>query len=125
MNCDAPTRQSLDSARFPRLPRSAWDRKQVPDHPPVEESGFEDVGLHDETNKHNKEAHPQHRKRGLFSRLGDSNNERQTPSPSGQTESGFSRFLPGRKRGQSGQGAELGSIERPMTGTQEEGQEMR
>ena len=45
-----------------------------------------------------------------------------------QADSGFSRFLPGRKRGQSqsgGQGAELGSMERPKTGTQPEGQEMQ
>lgn len=128
-NSDIPTRQSLDSARFPRMHRSAFDRKQIPDHPPVEESGFEDVGLNDETNKHGKDGQPAQRKRGLFARFGDSNNaENQPTSPSAQADSGFSRFLPGRKRGQSqsgGQGAELGSMERPKTGTQPEGQEMQ
>ncbi|KAH7359300.1 hypothetical protein B0T11DRAFT_286124 [Plectosphaerella cucumerina] len=111
-NADAPGRQSLDS-RFPRLPRGAFDRKAVPDHPPVEES-FEDVGLHDEARKDAP------RKRGIFSRFGDqSGAENQPPHPSTPTDGGFSRFLPGRKRApsQSGQGAELNSM-------RDEGQEM-
>lgn len=108
---EAPGRQSLDSSRFPRLPRAHFDRKAVPNHPPVEES-FEDVGLHDDR----KDAP---RKRGLFSRFGDSTPaENQPPHSPTPNDGGFSRFLPGRKRAPSqGQGAELGSM-------RDEGQEM-
>jgi hypothetical protein len=114
---DIPTRQSLDSARFPRLPRSAIDRKTVGREPPTaEEAGFEDVGLDD------AKAHP-NRRRGFFSKLtehdkeGNSGNANANANTSAPSAGGVSRFLiPGRKRGQStGQGAELGSIERPTT----------
>lgn len=102
------------------------DRKPVVDHPPVEES-FEDVGLNDESGRpHAQKDAPAPRKRGLFSRFGDStNNENQPPHSPTPTDGGLSRFLPGRKRApsQSGQGAELGSMDR--TNQQPEGQEMR
>lgn len=118
---DVPARQSLDSARFHRHPRAYLDRKHVePQHPTVEESGFEDVGLNDEQS--NKQ---QQRKRGLFSRFGDNasdsqNNQNSTTANGGGTAptNAVSRFLlPGRKRGQSGQGSELGNMERPKTAT--------
>ncbi|KAI9171364.1 hypothetical protein HJFPF1_00846 [Paramyrothecium foliicola] len=99
VNSDVPTRQSLDSSRFPRLPRSAVDWKTEQPSPTVEES-FEDVGLDD-----NKQNSNQQRKRGFFSKFSDS----QEKDASGQPT--VSRFhMPGRKRGQSGQGAELGTI---------------
>ncbi|KAM0287722.1 hypothetical protein ACHAQH_000253 [Verticillium albo-atrum] len=119
---DLPARQSLDSHRFPRLPRSAFDRKAVATEPPtVEESNFEDVGLNDD----HKHGQPQ-RKRGLFARFGDSNTDLHKEVPSSQpNNNAVSRFL-GRKRGQSqsGQGAELGSMERPKTAASIETQEI-
>ena len=66
----------------------------------VDEETFEEVGL-------NEESKP--KKRGIFARFGDSGEhvgeENSRPSSSHR---GF--HLPGRKRGQSGQGAELGSM---------------
>lgn len=104
---DVPTRQSLDSARFPRLPRSALDRS-FERQPPTAEEGFEDVGLEDK---------PQPRKRGFFSKFSES----QDPS----SQPAVSRFLTthSRKRAPSGQGAELGSMHQPQVVTV--GQEMR
>ena len=100
---DVPTRQSLDSARFPRLPRTAIDRK-MERQPPTAEECFEDVGLDDHKQ--------QPRKRGFFAKFGDTQDKDghlAEPSP-------VSRFLmPGRKRGQSGQGSELGNMDRPQT----------
>ncbi|KAG9231591.1 hypothetical protein BJ875DRAFT_486874 [Amylocarpus encephaloides] len=89
-------RQSLDSARIPRLPRSAMNERRFERQPPTAEEGFEDVGLNDEA-KHTK-------KKGFFSKFGDS--DAQSPTTS--------RFhIGGRKRGQSGTGEELGSMPRP------------
>lgn len=70
--------------------------------PPTAEEGFEEVGLED----HKQPP----RKRGFFSKFG----ETQDKDSTGQQA--VSRFLmPGRKRGQSGQGAELGNMDRPKT----------
>ncbi|EFZ00475.1 hypothetical protein MAA_04252 [Metarhizium robertsii ARSEF 23] len=94
---DGLGRQSLDSARFRRLPRSAIDR-QFEREPPTAEEGFEDVGLDD--------YKQQPRKRGFFSKLTESQDSNGQPT--------VSRFLmPGRKRGQSGQGSELGTMDFP------------
>ncbi|KAG6041298.1 hypothetical protein E4U41_005126 [Claviceps citrina] len=91
---DSFGRQSLDSARFPRLPRSAVDGK-FDRQPPTAEEGFEDVGLDDHKQ--------QPRKRGFFSKLTDLQDAAGQPT--------VSRFLmPGRKRGHSGQGAELHAL---------------
>lgn len=66
--------------------------------PPTAEEGFEDVGLEDHKQ--------QPRKRGFFSKFSD------TPDKDVNGQPAVSRFLmPGRKRGQSGQGAELGNID--------------
>lgn len=73
---------------------------------PTEEEKFEDVGLNDEAKQPPK-------KKSIFARFGDnSENPAATdhPRPS-SSHRGF--HLPGRKRGQSGQGAELGAISRP------------
>lgn len=96
MNSHDPRgRQSLDSARFYRHARTGFERK-FERQPPTAEENFEDVGLEDQK---------QPRKRGFFSKLTESQD------PSGQPT--MSRFLmPSRKRGQSGQGAELGNMER-------------
>lgn len=75
-------------------------------HPPTAEEGFEDVGLNDDQNK-------QPKKRGFFSKFGE-NSEPNAQSPT------TSRFhIGGRKRGQSGVGEELGSIQQPTAGGKE------
>ncbi|KAI5466160.1 hypothetical protein BGZ63DRAFT_348831 [Mariannaea sp. PMI_226] len=100
-NPDIPTRQSLDAARFARLPRSAIDRT-FERQPPTAEEGFEDVGLDDKQ--------PQPRKRGFFSKFSETQ-EREAPA-----QPAMSRFLiHGRKRAPSGQGAELGSMDQLQT----------
>lgn len=74
----------------------------------TEEEPFEDIGLHDETKQPAK-------KRGIFSRFGDSS-ESATAADNSRPNSSHRGFhLPGRKRGQSGQGAELGQITKPAT----------
>ncbi|CAG8982750.1 hypothetical protein HYALB_00001031 [Hymenoscyphus albidus] len=86
-------RQSLDSARIPRLPQRRFERQ-----PPTAEE-FEDVGLNDEQK--------QPKKKGFFAKFGDS--DPQSPTTT-------SRFhITGRKRGQSGTGEELGNMPRPST----------
>lgn len=95
-------RQSLDSARMPRLPRSALNERRFERQPPTAEEGFEEVGLNDEKEK-------QIKKKSFFSRLGEGGDE---VKPS-NTPSRF--HIPGRKRGQSGVGEELGNIQRPGT----------
>ena len=98
-------RQSLDSARMPRLPRSAVKERYFDRQPPTAEEGFEDVGLNDEAK--------QPKKKSFFSKFGDSS-ETQSAKAIGTTTT--SRFhIGGRKRGQSGVGEELGTIQRPGT----------
>lgn len=93
-------RQSLDSARIPRLPRSAVGERRFEAPEPTKEEGFEDVGLDD--NKVDKPA----KRKSFFSKFGDSNDN--LPAQSSGSSSRF--HLTGRKRGQSGQGAELGDM---------------
>ncbi|OKL59861.1 hypothetical protein UA08_04477 [Talaromyces atroroseus] len=111
------SRASLDSSRFSRLGERPAIKSQTFVKPQsMEEEAFEDVGLADE------EAKP--KKRGLFSRFGDnssetaatannSNNNNNRPSSS---HLGFR--LPGRKRGQSGQGAELANYKQEAPSTE-------
>jgi hypothetical protein len=76
----------------------------------MQEEAFEDVGLADD------DAKP--KKRGLFARFGDNASDAQPSGSNSRPSSSHLGFrLPGRKRGQSGQGAELGSIKpaSPMT----------
>ena len=114
---DPAPRQSLDSARFPRLPRSSINERRFEREPPTPEEGFEDVGLNDEQKAHPPQPHS--RRRGFFSKFGGVHQENTGPT----TPSTGSRFpFPGRKRGQSGQGAELGQIERPQTSSSSEAQ---
>ncbi|KAF2428842.1 hypothetical protein EJ08DRAFT_735413 [Tothia fuscella] len=104
---EPPTRQSLDSRRgLQPLPlRSSFQGSRI-DRPyaPVEE-GFEEVGLHDEVKP---------KKRGLFARFGDSADSSVPSSPDARPTSSHLNFFTGRKRGQSGQGAELRSIDKPI-----------
>ncbi len=82
----------------------------VSQEPTPEEPAFEDVGLNDE-------AKP--KRRGLFSRFGDSGDGHASSAQAGAPQNhhhhhhhhGFS--FTGRRRGHSGQGAELGNIARP------------
>ena len=109
----AATRQSLDS-KLSYPSRSAANPGQFERPPPTEEEGFEDVGLSDE-----KKEVP--KKRGIFARFGD-NSEPSADGEASRPASSHRGFhLPGRKRGQSGQGAELGTIERPAVNGNEDG----
>jgi len=103
---DERPRQSLDSRRVlhSQASRPSFQGRHIDrPHEPVEE-GFEEVGLNDETKP---------KKRGLFSRFGDSSGDSPITADA-RPASGHHNFLqfPGRKRGQSGQGAELSSIGR-------------
>ena len=53
------------------------------------------------------------KKKSFLSRFGESAADTPGSGSGDTTKSHFSLHLPGRKRGHSGQGAELGSIERP------------
>jgi hypothetical protein len=104
-----PSRQSLDSRAFrhPNHHRGAVNGThfEKPDAT-NEEEAFEDVGLNDE---------PKPKKKSIFARFADSSNDAPIPAaendrpPSAHQHHGF--HLPGRKRGQSGQGSELGSLD--------------
>ena len=99
----------------------------VPSQTQEEESvggGFEDVDIGVDA----KPAPPQQKRRGLFSRFGDGGQtaaERPTSSSGGEplaavkASGGWTSHLPGsgRKRGQSGQGSELGSLPIKREGT--------
>lgn len=118
-----PTRQSLDSARFPR-PRMSMNERRL--EPPTAEDPFEDVGLDDE--RHKAALQQQHPKRkGFFSKFGsaaDHSSDAAASQSSGGGGGGtsyyspsapmVSRFLPGRKRAQSSS-QELSPMERPAT----------
>lgn len=83
-------------------PRSSIKDMERPQ--PTAEEPFEDVGLDDEA----KQQPP--KKRGIFARFGD-NSDTTNPTDGSRPSSSHRGFhLPGRKRGQSGQGAELGNI---------------
>lgn len=96
-------RQSLDSRQL-RLPRASLQEQRRPE--PTKEEGFEEVGLNDDVKP---------RKRGIFSRFGDSS-EPHTNITDGRPTSGHGHtfHFAGRKRGQSGSGSEL----RPMSNGQ-------
>ena len=86
-------------------------------HSPTVEEGFEDVGLDDQKHQQQQlqqqqqQQQPQPpRRRGFFAKFSDNPDKETTSSTMSQP---MSRFLPGRKRAQSGQGAELGNMEYP------------
>ncbi|KAI1104183.1 hypothetical protein F4804DRAFT_308046 [Jackrogersella minutella] len=107
-------RQSLDSARFTRAQRMSVRNR--PWDPPTAEEGFEEVGLNDDL----KQQQP--KKRSFFAKF----SEPQEPSAhTPSTGMGMSRFIPGRKRAQSGQGSELGHIDRPKSRQSIDEQEMQ
>lgn len=102
-----PPRQSFDS-RTSRYPRSAVNGSRRFAKPqPTDEEGFEDVGLNDEVKP---------KKKGLFSRFTNDAPESPVSTDGSRPNSSHYGFhIPGRKRGASGQGAELGNIDRPTT----------
>jgi len=102
-----PARQSFDSrpSRYPRSAVNGTGRFAKPQ--PTDEEGFEDVGLNDEVKP---------KKKGLFSRF--TNDAPESPVSADVSRPNSSHYgfhIPGRKRGASGQGAELGNIDRPTT----------
>ncbi len=121
----APARQSLDSARFPRLPRSAiHHERRFEREPPTPEESFEEVGLNDEQRQQQQQQHPA-KKRGFFSKFGSDGSNPEPGPGSGNPPTTVSRFAAfhSRKRGHSGQGSELGAIERPATASSADAQE--
>ena len=100
------SRQSLDSKNI--LSPRATIKEQIDRERPetTNEEQFEDVGLNDES------ARVPQKKKGIFSRFGDNSDTSAVPGDAARPSSSHRGFhLPGRKRGQSGQGAELGNIE--------------
>ena len=105
MQADTYTsRKSLDSRATPRLPRSVMNGSTFEKPDTTREEGFEDVGLNDEVKQ-------QPKKKSFLSRFGETASENSSTDVKEGSHHGF--HLPGRKRGQSGKGAELGSIPRP------------
>ncbi|KAJ2971478.1 hypothetical protein NUW58_g9409 [Xylaria curta] len=108
-----PPRQSLDSARIARTPRSSVRHRSFERELPTAEEGFEDVGLNDDQ-KHNQQQ--QTKKKSFFAKFSE-------PQDTNVHGEGLARFIPGRKRAQSGQGAELGPVERPKSSQSVQAQE--
>lgn len=73
----------------------------------MEEEQFEDVGLEDENTK--PAAQPP-KKKGIFSRFGDFASTGDAPSSITSNFPHLPFYLPGRRRGQSGAGSELGAM---------------
>lgn len=99
-------RASLDSRTFQPPPRSSNSYQRPLQVPHTqEEDRFEDVNIDD------PKPQPQ-KKRGLFARMVDSVDHSDTTSrPASSNDKGMPwHHLTNRKRGQSGQGAELGSM---------------
>ncbi|KAI0404506.1 hypothetical protein F4802DRAFT_607517 [Xylaria palmicola] len=106
-------RQSLDSALMARTPRSSVRHRSFERELPTAEEGFEEVGLNDDQ-KQNQSQQP--KRKSFFAKFSE-------PQDSSTHGEGLARFIPGRKRAQSGQGAELGTVERPKSSQSIQGQE--
>lgn len=77
----------------------------VEQQPTPEEAPFEEVGLNDEVKP---------KRRSIFGRFGDASDASSTSTSSaGSHHHGF--LFSGRRRGHSGQGAELHPIDRPVS----------
>ena len=118
----ATPRHSLDARRFrqptlgssaepspPLPPQRPLPTQSLPDkylNPPEEqpEDRFEDVGLDEDASA--TEAKPSGKRQGIFARFGGG-----TEVSSAASRPGSSAHFWGRKRGTSGQGAELGSLD--------------
>jgi hypothetical protein len=82
-------------------------RYPLPEGRTVDED-FEDVTLGDS-------SATQPRKKGFLSRWGNEGSANENATGTSGTHHGFTSHFTGRKRAQSGQGAELGKVERPQT----------
>jgi hypothetical protein len=95
-----------------RLPRSAVNGSTF-EKPGATDEAFEDVGLNDE-------AKP--KKKSFLSRTFGESAVDTNPNVTGNATASHHGFhLPGRKRGQSGKGAELGAIEKPGSSGKDDG----
>ncbi|KIV88794.1 hypothetical protein PV10_08437 [Exophiala mesophila] len=101
------SRTSLDSRPSSRYPTRSTLNSSTFDHPSADE-GFEDVKL-------NEDAKNQPKKKSFLSRFGDASGEH-----SGKEDGKHHFHLPGRRRGQSGTGSELGEVPRPQSHGQAE-----
>ncbi|KAL9128397.1 MAG: hypothetical protein Q9217_002921 [Psora testacea] len=116
---DASTpRQSLDS-KMMGSSRSAVNAGHF-ERPTSTEEGFEDIGLNGGPNDGIHEAphdgiKQPPKKKSIFARFGDNSEPPASGDAPRPTSSHRGFHLPGRKRGQSGQGAELGNIEQLAT----------
>lgn len=97
-----------------RPSRTALKPDQFARPAPTDEEAFEDVGLNDE-----KKEPP--KKKSIFARFGDNAEQPTTGDAPRPTSSHRGFHLPGRKRGQSGQGAELGNIDQPIANGNDDG----
>lgn len=98
-----PSRISLDSRTSRPPPRSVTNGSIFENPQTTNEDQFEEVGLNDEVKS---------KKWGIFSRFGDSNEANSSSDTTRPSSSHRGFHIPGRKRGHSGQGAELGSMDR-------------
>ncbi|EXJ85905.1 hypothetical protein A1O1_06274 [Capronia coronata CBS 617.96] len=97
------SRTSLDSRPSTRFPTRSTLNSTTFEKPTAEEEGFEDVKL-------NEEPKQQPKKKSFLSRFGDSSSD---AAPVKEDGKHHFHLLPGRRRGQSGTGSELGEISRP------------
>lgn len=101
-----PPRPSLDSRLSRPYFDSVLDNQKPEKVQSMDEESFEDIGLGDD--------HVKPKKKGLFARFGENLSDATTSSGGNRLPSAsqLGLRLPGRKRTQSGQGAELSSIKR-------------
>lgn len=100
------------------MPRQRLFEREPPTAESSEEDeDFEEVHLNDDNKQQTQQAQPappaQPKKRGFFSKFSDYTQENSGISPTISPAPTASRFslLPSRKRAQSGQGAELETVE--------------
>ncbi|KXL51632.1 hypothetical protein M433DRAFT_361280 [Acidomyces richmondensis BFW] len=109
---DRPPRASLDSRTFlppPPPPRTSNSyTRPLPARTQEEAVGFEEVDIGG-ADKSAPQQPPPPKKRGLFSRITDGGDRSERPG-SADGKTGGAWHLPGRRRGHSGQGSELGVI---------------
>ncbi|EXJ58749.1 hypothetical protein A1O7_06179 [Cladophialophora yegresii CBS 114405] len=105
------SRSSLDSRPSSRFPTRSTFNSNTFERPPAEEGpAFEEVKLNDEANKTQEP-----KKKSFLSRFSDSAGEPVAPAAGKEEGKHHFHFLPGRRRGQSGTGNELGDIPRPQS----------
>jgi len=110
------SRASMDSRPASRFPTRSTLSSTTFERPPAEEEpAFEDVKLNEDASRQ-----PEPKKKSFLSRFGDTNGEAVHPAPVKEEGKHHFSFLPGRRRGQSGTGNELGEVPRPQSRGQPE-----